>query len=57
MPRAGGEELPLAEADFAPLVPRPEKIFGIGLNYATHAAEARKELPEYPPVFSMYWRA
>jgi 2-keto-4-pentenoate hydratase/2-oxohepta-3-ene-1,7-dioic acid hydratase in catechol pathway len=32
-------------------VPRPRAIFGIGLNYAAHAAEQGKELPEFPMVF------
>jgi 2-keto-4-pentenoate hydratase/2-oxohepta-3-ene-1,7-dioic acid hydratase in catechol pathway len=34
----------------APITPR--KIFAIGLNYADHAAEANRELPEHPPVFA-----
>jgi 2-keto-4-pentenoate hydratase/2-oxohepta-3-ene-1,7-dioic acid hydratase in catechol pathway len=34
----------------APVTPR--KIFAIGLNYADHAAEANRELPEHPPVFA-----
>jgi 2-keto-4-pentenoate hydratase/2-oxohepta-3-ene-1,7-dioic acid hydratase in catechol pathway len=32
-------------------VPRPRAIFGIGLNYAAHAAEQGKEAPEFPIVF------
>jgi acylpyruvate hydrolase len=53
----GGEErVSAASADFAPVVPRPEKIFGIGLNYAAHAAEANLPLPQHPVVFGMYWR-
>jgi acylpyruvate hydrolase len=52
----GGETIALAGADFAPVVPRPEKIFGIGLNYAAHAAEAKLELLDYPPTFAMFWR-
>jgi acylpyruvate hydrolase len=32
-------------------VPRPRAIFGIGLNYAEHARETGKELPEAPIVF------
>jgi acylpyruvate hydrolase len=32
-------------------VPRPRAIFGIGLNYAAHAAETGAELPEAPMVF------
>ena len=35
----------------APL-PRPGKIFGIGLNYRDHAAETGKATPEVPIVFS-----
>lgn len=29
-------------------VPRPRQVFGIGLNYRAHAAEAGVELPEAP---------
>jgi acylpyruvate hydrolase len=53
---ADGERLALAGADLAPVVPRPEKIFGIGLNYAAHAAEANLPLPSHPVVFGMFWR-
>ena len=35
-----------------PPVPRPQKSFGIGLNYADHAAEGSMELPENPLVFT-----
>ncbi len=35
----------------APL-PRPGKIFGIGLNYREHAAETDREMPKVPLVFS-----
>ena len=35
----------------SPPSPRPRAIFGIGLNYAEHAAETGKELPEQPMVF------
>lgn len=35
----------------APL-PRPGKIFGIGLNYRDHAAETGRRAPEVPFVFS-----
>jgi acylpyruvate hydrolase len=32
-------------------VPRPRAIFGIGLNYAAHAAESGQQPPEFPIVF------
>lgn len=37
-----------------PPVPRPEKIFCIGLNYADHARETGKEPPPEPVVFSKF---
>ncbi len=54
---ADGSRLPLAEADFAPLTPRPEKIFCVGLNYADHAAEAELETLPYPTLFAKYARS
>jgi acylpyruvate hydrolase len=49
--RAGGERFPLAEVSLLAPVPRPRAIFGIGLNYAAHAAEQGKAPPEFPMVF------
>ncbi len=47
---ASGEALALADVTLlAPLQPRA--IFGIGLNYAAHAAETGRELPQAPIVF------
>jgi acylpyruvate hydrolase len=48
---ATGEALPLADVTLLAPVPRPRAIFGIGLNYAAHAAEQGKEPPEFPMVF------
>ena len=49
---AGGARLPARRRRrcSAP-VPRPRAIFGIGRNYAAHAAELGNELPEAPIVF------
>jgi 2-keto-4-pentenoate hydratase/2-oxohepta-3-ene-1,7-dioic acid hydratase in catechol pathway len=56
---AGGDRTPAtgpayALADVALLAPvaRPRAIFGIGRNYAAHAAELGNELPSAPLVFS-----
>jgi acylpyruvate hydrolase len=43
-----------AEADFAPVVPRPSKIFCVGLNYRLHIAETGRGTPEYPTVFAKF---
>ena len=39
---------------FDPPVPRPAKVFAIGLNYRAHAAEAGLELPKAPMVFTKF---
>jgi len=54
---ADGPRASLADADFAPLVPNPEKIVCVGLNYADHAAEADLEVPGYPTLFAKYARS
>ena len=48
---AAGEAWPLADATLLAPVPQPRAIFGIGLNYAAHAAETGRELPQAPMVF------
>jgi len=46
-----GDPYPVADVTLLAPVPRPRAIFGIGLNYAAHANEQGKELPEFPIVF------
>src|SRR5919107_5888654 len=46
-----GDAYPLADVTLLAPVPRPRAIFGIGLNYAAHAAEQGQEQPEFPIVF------
>lgn len=48
---AGGESWALADVTLLAPVPQPRAIFGIGLNYAAHAAEQGREPPEQPMVF------
>ena len=48
---AAGDAFPLAEVTLIAPVPRPRAIFGIGRNYAAHAAELGNELPKQPMVF------
>ena len=47
---ADGPEFALADVTLLAPV-RPRAIFGIGLNYAAHAAEQGADLPERPMVF------
>jgi len=48
---ADGASFALAEVTLLAPVPRPRAIFGIGLNYAAHAAEQGAQTPEQPIVF------
>ncbi len=49
--RADGERFALADVTLLAPVERPRAIFGIGLNYAAHAAEQGHDPPEFPIVF------
>ena len=42
--------IPLDQAGFAPLYRNPKKIFGIGLNYADHAADLNEKAPSTEPA-------
>ncbi len=44
----------LADVVLGPPVPRPQKSFGVGLNYHAHAAESSMEVPEQPLVFTKF---
>ena len=44
----------LDEATLDAPIPRPAKIFGIGLNYRKHAEESGMELGDNPPTFAKF---
>lgn len=44
----------LADVSFLPVIPKPDKIFCIGINYASHIAETGRPVPEQPVVFMRY---
>ena len=46
--------IPLASADYAPLILNPAKVYCIGLNYRNHIAEVGKQEPEFPTVFTKF---
>jgi len=45
---------PVNESDLGPPVPRPQKVFGIGMNYREHAKEAGLDIPTSPVVFTKF---
>ncbi|MDX6697949.1 MAG: hypothetical protein QOE65_1346 [Solirubrobacteraceae bacterium] len=48
---ADGESWPLGDVELLAPVPRPGAIYGIGLNYAAHAADSGQDPPPAPIVF------
>src|ERR1700751_5138461 len=53
-PGLGSRRLPLSQLHALAPVPRPSKIFAVGLNYADHIAEAGSPTPETPTIFAKY---
>ena len=51
---ADGARHGLDDLDFAPVVPRPQKIFCVGLNYRSHITEMGRDIPQYPTVFAKF---
>ncbi len=41
----------LAEIEFRPVIPQPNKVLCAGVNYRAHAAEVSRELPKQPSLF------
>ncbi len=46
-----------ASLDYAPLIPSPDKVICVGLNYRDHIAEMGNTVPEYPTLFAKYARS
>jgi acylpyruvate hydrolase len=51
---AAGTRHKLAEVDYAPLVPRPGKVIGVGQNYRAHLIEQGVAPPAYPTLFAKF---
>lgn len=49
---ASGVGLPLAQVELLAPVPRPGKVFAIGLNYADHIEESKMATPEHQVWFT-----
>jgi 2-keto-4-pentenoate hydratase/2-oxohepta-3-ene-1,7-dioic acid hydratase in catechol pathway len=54
---ADGEAMALTDVEILCPVPDPEKIIGIGLNYAKHAAEGGMDPPPSPTFFAKFRNA
>ncbi|MDB5964362.1 MAG: 5-carboxymethyl-2-hydroxymuconate Delta-isomerase [Polaromonas sp.] len=46
--------LTLAGVRLLPVIPNPQKIFCVGLNYKTHVAETKRADSDYPAIFTRF---
>src|SRR6202165_2077665 len=44
----------LSAVELLPTIPDPDKIFCIGVNYATHLAESGHPTPPHPMIFTRF---
>jgi acylpyruvate hydrolase len=55
LPPAGTRKaVSLSDVTLLPVIPNPQKIICIGVNYADHAAETGQAPPPYPTVFAKF---
>jgi acylpyruvate hydrolase len=51
---AGGDTRSLASCDLAPVIPSPNKIACVGLNYRSHIEESGLTVPSHPNYFAKF---
>ena len=44
----------LDEIEFLPVIPDPDKIMAVGLNYRSHVLEGGRDIPEWPMIFTRF---
>jgi 2-keto-4-pentenoate hydratase/2-oxohepta-3-ene-1,7-dioic acid hydratase in catechol pathway len=44
----------ISDADLRPPIPSPRSVFAVGLNYQSHADEAKMKLPNAPLIFTKF---
>ncbi|WP_414941706.1 fumarylacetoacetate hydrolase family protein [Amycolatopsis sp. cmx-11-51] len=52
--RDHGAAVEVGSVRLLPVVPRPAKVFCVGLNYRAHVTETQRELPSYPVLFPKF---
>jgi 2-keto-4-pentenoate hydratase/2-oxohepta-3-ene-1,7-dioic acid hydratase in catechol pathway len=54
---AGAQGVPtfrVDEVNFGPVIPNPEKILCVGLNYVSHRTETKRPETKYPSIFTRF---
>jgi 2-keto-4-pentenoate hydratase/2-oxohepta-3-ene-1,7-dioic acid hydratase in catechol pathway len=46
--------IPVDEVELLPVIPNPEKIFCVGLNYISHRTETKRPETKYPSIFTRF---
>src|SRR5262245_50976016 len=54
VPEPAGAAVDLDSVTLLAPIPRPPKFICVGLNYRDHAAEAKREIPTVPTIFSKF---
>jgi len=47
----GGAAFPVADVEFLPTIPNPDKVLCVGINYRPHVEEMGRAMPERPMIF------
>ena len=50
--KGASADLSFGDVELQPVIPDPDKILCVGLNYASHVGEVGRQLPTVPSVFS-----
>lgn len=50
----GGPARLVSDVHLRPVVPQPDKIICVGLNYKAHVGETGRDMPEYPVLFTKF---
>src|SRR5256885_1941477 len=48
------QRIALEAIQFLPVIPDPQKILCVGINYRTHVQETGREIPGYPMIFTRF---
>ncbi|MEV4312419.1 fumarylacetoacetate hydrolase family protein [Actinocrispum sp. NPDC049592] len=49
-----GDAVRVSDVHLRPVIPQPDKIVCVGLNYHAHVGETGRELPTYPVLFTKF---
>ena len=50
----GAQTFRVEEVNFGPVIPNPEKILCVGLNYISHRTETKRPETKYPSIFTRF---